>query len=69
MGFNEVGKVSVCMCTCVHHAYMFVSEHKPDTRLGASQTSLAAEKKPRSWKRFSVFVVPQFTYLKKGASW
>ena len=26
MGFDEVGKVSVFVCTCIHRVYMFISE-------------------------------------------
>lgn len=31
MGFDEVGKVSICVCTCMRvQAYVFILEHKPE---------------------------------------
>lgn len=58
MGFDEVGKVSVCVRTCVQACNLFVCLYRRiglSIGLGANEMGLAAEKALRSWEKLLTF--------------
>ena len=74
MGFDEVGKVSVFVCTCIcAHVYIMLIYLYQNNKLGHMSKSqpdqLGCWKETEVLEKVLSFCCALFTYLKKGASW